>query len=174
MTKTTATRLDPERAWQETLTAVDKITDGLGKGVDKGIRETVAILQLHGFNTTGSCEGHTDWGLPYPWIEITATEPTQPDWRKNENLRDQWKLQNRRVQHKILPLLQEFYQKHSTAYENQLFINSLVVSGEFRIQSVGGPATEVHRLRAKKDKLRQYQHEMADFTKFLKNKWLAG
>lgn len=52
------------------------VKDGLGKPLDKGIVHAVAILQLAGFDTVGSCEGHADWGLPWPWVDITA--PGQP------------------------------------------------------------------------------------------------
>lgn len=55
------------------LRAVDRVKDALGKGVDPGIRETVAVLNLLGFRTRQSCEGHVDergFGLPSPWVDI--------------------------------------------------------------------------------------------------------
>lgn len=59
-----------KRQWQQQLVNLGKTTDGLGLGIDPGIIELVAGLNLIGVNTTASCEGHLDWGLPYPWIDI--------------------------------------------------------------------------------------------------------
>lgn len=52
--------------------ALAGVGDALGKGIDSGIIEHVAILNAVGFNTSGSCEGHADWGYPFPWIDIEA------------------------------------------------------------------------------------------------------
>lgn len=57
---------------KEALAKVDAITDALGKPIDENVRQIVAALHLHGIPTTGSCEGHVDWGEPYPWIDIGA------------------------------------------------------------------------------------------------------
>ena len=48
-------------------------------GVDPGIRETVATLNLLGFPTTESCEGHVDHGNPAARVSIEA--PNKPRWR---------------------------------------------------------------------------------------------
>jgi hypothetical protein len=47
------------------------ITDELGKTIDKGIRELVVLLNYHKIGTTQSCWGHKNWGLPYPWVDIS-------------------------------------------------------------------------------------------------------
>jgi hypothetical protein len=49
-----------------------KVTDRLGKGIDQGIIETVALLQLYGVNTIQSCEGHADHGTGAPYIDVGA------------------------------------------------------------------------------------------------------
>jgi hypothetical protein len=54
------------------LENVDSIVDRLGTPIDSGIKRAVQIFRTLGFETTGSCEGHLDWGLPYPWIEINT------------------------------------------------------------------------------------------------------
>jgi hypothetical protein len=46
------------------------VTDGLGKKIDRGVRELVVLLNYHNIGTTQSCWGHKSWGLPYPWIDI--------------------------------------------------------------------------------------------------------
>lgn len=47
------------------------ITDGLGKTIDKGIRELVVLLNYHNIGTVQSCWGHKNWGLSYPWVDIS-------------------------------------------------------------------------------------------------------
>jgi hypothetical protein len=63
----------PDLEWEKMPRAVDRVKDALGKGVDPGIRETVAVLNLLGFKTRQSCEGHVNeqgFGLPAPWVDI--------------------------------------------------------------------------------------------------------
>jgi len=55
---------------------IDKTNDGLGLEIDIGIKKTIVILNAIGISTTGSCEGHLDWGLPWPWIDIAS--PNEP------------------------------------------------------------------------------------------------
>jgi hypothetical protein len=49
---------------------VNQLVDGLNKPIDEGIKRVVAALRLVGFHTTASCEGHMNWGLPYPWVQV--------------------------------------------------------------------------------------------------------
>lgn len=58
-------------SWQEAYTAVSRFTDRLGLPVDSGIFETVVLLNLLGFRTSQSCEGHLDHGAIYPWVDVT-------------------------------------------------------------------------------------------------------
>jgi hypothetical protein len=59
--------------WSAALRDVAALTDRLGLPVDPGIRDAVAALNLAGFPTTQSCEGHVNaagHGLPSPWVEL--------------------------------------------------------------------------------------------------------
>jgi hypothetical protein len=58
--------------YEEAAQKVAGLTDGLGKGIDKGIEETIIVLLRHGFTTRQSCEGHLDWGLAVPWVDLEA------------------------------------------------------------------------------------------------------
>lgn len=49
---------------------VESISDGLGLPIDDLIKPTVIALRLWDLPTSGSCQGHADWGLSYPWIDI--------------------------------------------------------------------------------------------------------
>lgn len=53
---------------------VSTFTDKLGTSVDSGIFETVVALNLLGFQTLQSCEGHLDHGCSYPWVMIIDHE----------------------------------------------------------------------------------------------------
>lgn len=61
-----------EKKWQNATAEINKITDALGKGIDEGVKETVIALNVLGINTTQSCEGHLDWGISAPWVDIGA------------------------------------------------------------------------------------------------------
>ncbi|MCL9971987.1 MAG: hypothetical protein NBV63_01075 [Candidatus Pacebacteria bacterium] len=54
------------------LAKVGTYHDGLGKKVDPGIKKTVALLNLLGFETVMSCAGHMrpDHGTLTPWIDV--------------------------------------------------------------------------------------------------------
>jgi len=61
---------EKQQRWQTMEKEIDSITDGLGLGIDPGIKKTVVVLNLLGFKTSQSCEGHIGRGLPYPWIDF--------------------------------------------------------------------------------------------------------
>src|SRR3989344_7407962 len=62
------------------LKEAGEFKDRLGYPVDSRIVEAVAMLQLSGFNTAGSCEGHVDEpGLMAPWVDVEA--PHEPEYR---------------------------------------------------------------------------------------------
>ena len=52
---------------------MEDIRDRLGMPIDPGIKELVVGLCCWKIETTGSCEGHQDRGLPYPWIGVRCT-----------------------------------------------------------------------------------------------------
>src|SRR5579862_3856182 len=64
-------------AWEAKRREIDQLIDGLGLGIDEGIKETVVAFNMLGLNTSGSCEGHLDHGLTTPWVDIEA--PGRPE-----------------------------------------------------------------------------------------------
>jgi hypothetical protein len=60
------------RSDQQAICFVAGLTDKLGRGVDPEIKKPVAAFYLLGIKTTGSCQGHQDSGLSYPWIDISS------------------------------------------------------------------------------------------------------
>lgn len=65
--------------WENVETMINEVTDGCGLPVDEDIKKTVVALNALNFETIQSCEGHLDWGLPYPWVSL------RPD-QNNETL----------------------------------------------------------------------------------------
>ena len=63
-----------QQRWQEMEKEVNSWTDALGLKIDPGIKKTVVVLNLLGFKTEQSCEGHIDWGRLYPWVSITTED----------------------------------------------------------------------------------------------------
>lgn len=53
--------------------------DRLGRPVDPGVSTSVKNLLRAGYalgiTTTQSCEGHIDWGHPYPWVDMELIKP---------------------------------------------------------------------------------------------------
>ena len=93
--------------------AVDTLTDVLGMPVDQGIREIVAALRLAGFSTTGSCEGHLNRALQYPWVDICASEPD--GWDVNAGASRAWRLQNHRLARGLHEAIDVFAVQHPGA-----------------------------------------------------------
>lgn len=67
--------IDWQRAsWEEACAEVAQFTDNLGCEVDDGIFDTVVALNLLGLRTVQSCEGHLNYGHPYPWVWVADPE----------------------------------------------------------------------------------------------------
>lgn len=73
-----------KQRWDDMAREVDSWTDGLGMGIDEKIKDTVIVLNLLGFKTRQSCEGHLSWGHSYPWISLEL------DDTEYESLKNQW------------------------------------------------------------------------------------
>jgi len=62
---------------REARRIVEDIKDKSGKSVDHGIidalTEFIRVTHALGFETAQSCEGHIDWGNPFPWIDFRVT-----------------------------------------------------------------------------------------------------
>jgi hypothetical protein len=64
---------EKEALWNKIALQAEYIRDGLGKGIDAGIKETVISFMVNGIVTKGSCEGHLDRGRLYPYIHIDSS-----------------------------------------------------------------------------------------------------
>lgn len=60
---------------EELYQQANEITDGLGMHVDEGIKKILVGLWSNELQTSGSCEGHKNRGLPFPWVDIETDDP---------------------------------------------------------------------------------------------------
>lgn len=58
---------------EEALEWAMSVEDGLGRGIDDFILRPVAAFYRMGVSTIGSCQGHNNRGLPFPWIQISPS-----------------------------------------------------------------------------------------------------
>jgi hypothetical protein len=65
--------------WEEKAREIKQTTEKLGHPIENGIKDVVIALNLVGLPTSASCEGHHNWGLGAPWVEIAASK--RPKWR---------------------------------------------------------------------------------------------
>jgi hypothetical protein len=174
--------------WDEMAVEVDKETDALELEIDPGIKDTVISLRLLGFDTDGSCEGHSDRGVCGPWVGLTSKEieELEPErekifkeaWRHEEEYLDFDKEGGKRVkeidseklkvQARAMELIAEFYQQRRVPYDVMIIVDP-TING--RIQCMGTEVAEILPTKEKKVKLKQYQEEMAAFTQFLKDRY---
>ncbi|EFH81221.1 conserved hypothetical protein [Ktedonobacter racemifer DSM 44963] len=117
------------------------VTDKLGKKIDDGIFDTVVALNMLGVGTLQSCEGHIEWGVPYPWVSI-----------QND-------LEQKFLLHQYLA---RFYKDRSADFDCVLIFHG------YRMHSRGAAFSDLFSEAERQQKLKAYQAEMSDFTTFLK------
>jgi len=163
---------EKQKIWDETAKKVEKITDGLGLGIDQKIKETVIALIVNGFSTDASCEGHIEkeHGLPFPWVDIYAPEPE--GWQKSDELKNQWRQENLKQREKMQKCLKEFYSQRKVDDE-ELILQNRGALGAFRIQSQGAERMENRPKQELQEKINLYRKEMQDFSDFLKEKYFS-
>jgi hypothetical protein len=81
---------EKEAAWVKEKQEVESIRDAMGMGIDEGIKEVVIALNLLGFKTAASCEGHVDentgHGLPFPWIDVMVDGEPEVRFENEEKI----------------------------------------------------------------------------------------
>ncbi|MEI6553837.1 MAG: hypothetical protein WCO09_04665 [bacterium] len=167
--------------WEEKIREVELLADGLGLGVDEGIKETVAAFQLCDVNTTGSHEGKID-RHPAPYIDVMSpdTDLLYKNLFQSNNEQEKIKIReeitklNLEERKKIKALLEEFYLGRINESEARLFIEELAL-GWSRVQSRGANAQENEKDEAViREKLDAFKEEMRLFTEFLKSKYFSS
>lgn len=189
-------------SWERKAAEVAQLVDGLGKGIDPGILDTVVGLQLSGIHTIGSCEGHVHWGVGAPWVALSAPDDEQlRRWeaqrrealaeaedlaasgaasekvgdahRRMHEARLASKAVHLRASETALALLEQFYSHRHVTADRRLIL-TMTWNGGARLQSQGAVFQEVLADDQRARKLVGYQQEMDDFTAFLKNTMIGG
>lgn len=165
---------------------VEQIVDALGKHIDEGIKEGIAVFRASDINTTGSCEGHDDHGTGGPYIDVESKElnalqkkidvlprPEDPeaDDPQREVIRHEMLVKNLEERKKLATLLEEFYCDRPANWDARLYINSLA-NGWSRLESQGVEFQDIETDPSKKkENLSRFQYEMQDFIAFTKKKF---
>jgi len=180
-----------QSSWEEVSQRMSHVTDALGKPIDPGIFDTVVALNILGFSTTMSCEGHFERGIAGPWVDLQAPGVNQlraqmkakqreayPDQQGPHPLSDEAKslyceiekMQLEMAQ-SFLVLLERFYaQREYTSYDQRLIPRMWgTVAGRVRLECLGTALQDIADSETKARKLKMYQWEMNEFTKFLKS-----
>lgn len=193
--------INKQAFWEQKSKEIDGIKDRLGKGLDEGIKEAVTGLQVLGINTTQSCEGHLEWGIGAPWVEVAAPQSKQliqleeqahktfqeaeavfeneghftdeitAKFDEAHALRQEVKRLNLVEAAKVMPLLGAFYKNRQDTSFDKRLILSFLSNGRARIESQGAAFQETAPSEIKQQKLAEYQEEMRAFTKFLRVKY---
>lgn len=137
-----------------------QVTDGLGKPIDKGIKEMVVALRAHNFETSGSCKGHISRSCCYPWVHVEL--PKQKKKRAETLAR-------------MKQLFGEFYEDRYRG-DASVIITELGRGLTLRLQSRGGllldtMPREILTKKVRAKILKRYRKEMDDFRRFLKEKF---
>lgn len=194
-------KIDWEHAsWEEACEAVKQLTDLLGNPVDEGIVETVAALNLLGFSTYQSCEGHLDHGAYCPWVMICDPDRRR-EWDRRlravneleerakaaqtEDIYDLYLTADTQLQwliaqwgaddplyRRLVALLEDFYaERPEQTSPDRLLINRFRSPGMFRIEPGLSRAEDTLPAFLKEAYLKRGQAEMQAFTSYLKRRW---
>lgn len=185
-----------EQQWADAVQEFTRTVDGIGRHLDKGIFETVVVLNLLGITTKASCEGHLDHGVAAPWVDIAALNVRAEYVALIEAIKErdkQVEMQQlsrsekaalyKRVREcddaltrKHLPIyklaleqLDAFYAQRTVPYDRLLILQNYADS--VRLQSQGALFQIADILGDRAEKLKEYQEEMQAFTDFLKRVW---
>lgn len=153
---------------------MDSIGDGLGMGIDEGIKDTVAAFQVNGISTTASCEGHATRHRTSPWIDIGIIAPAEwghiKKWWKDKKKVDFLIKKNLREAKKMIPLLDLFYRNRISSWDSRLILDR--AAWDFRLQSAGTGMLNLLPSAQRSKKLKAYRKELVAFGLFLKKRFL--
>lgn len=193
-----------QEEWNKTLKKIEKITDGLGMEIDPKIKETVGALNILGYSTTGSCEGHLNRGLLYPWVDIGDLLDSDERFQElsnkcfdkekeeyNDSLLTSEELEEYNQKRKEVSASNKEEVKRLATLLDEFYINKkheLVADGAdddwegswntIRLEPHDArdidAKSENLSLEDKRKILEFYQREMLEFTNFLKDKYFRS
>ncbi len=191
-------RNERQQRWDTVVAQVENFRDGLGMKVDAGIKETVTAMNVLGFKTRQSCEGHLERVQAAPWVDIQVEGTEELEQKasqafqeaeegekaqkpeeeldalfdKAHSLRREARRPMLEEARKVMALLNEFYTDRQVSHDRRLAIKPF--GSFFRIESEGAFLQDAADESLKQQKLREYQEEMRAFTTFLKDRHFAS
>ena len=189
-----AIELAPQARWAAAAQYVEGVRDALGKPVDAGIKSLVLALNASGFPTTASCEGHLDWGIPAPWVdlgpwptpesvahrrelraldeEIESIARDAPNTAVLDELYEKRRLLSAHIRrptlvlaHPLMALLAAFYGGRRVPYDQMISLHLRVIG--MRMQCHGSEVQDIALPAEKTATLERYRAEMQTFAAFL-------
>lgn len=143
---------EKEQYLEQVFDVVARTVDGQGRRIDLGIMGVVLYLNVHGIETTFSCEGHLDHGLAYPWVWVPLED-----------------------QSKLTEMLTAFYEKHGEegeeAMDRMLILLCSFIEGVCVLQNFGAACQREREPQRRAEKLTEYQREMQSFAEWLRDKF---
>ena len=160
-----------ELKWDEKCEEIRRRVDEIGGEMEEGIIETVAAFNVFNIPTSQSCEGHTDWGIPAPWVMMQAEDESAEDFKeKNENYRKA-----------VESLVKNYYEEIRGSIPVALQIKLVDIGDESILRLYIG-SEEDYNLETETlsdqqrselaERLSEYREEMKKFTNFIKSKYL--
>ena len=184
---------DNHAVWEQKLLELEHVQDGIGKGLDQNIIETVAVLQLLDVHTRASCEGHMHHGVAAPWVDIESSDPRLAECRgiyselaatadacedagqvadavyaEMHVIREEIDRIAAVEYKKLIPYLEEFYHGRSAAYTHRIMIDY-----RGRLSCQGALLQPAEEVKTRALRLKEYQQEMRAFSEFLKQKFFS-
>ncbi|HEU5383148.1 MAG TPA: hypothetical protein VFV38_47720 [Ktedonobacteraceae bacterium] len=185
-------QLDWPSTWEGAKDFARHLTDRLGCPIDEGILETVIALNLLGFPTAQSCEGHLDRKYPSPWIDFFIEDC--PEWYNQaqaESCREGLSAEEEEAavdrlmalvdeyHHKdhlytrLSALLDAFYEVRTDSPEDWRIILHCIHPGYYRMIPDCGYTADEWPQHERAENLARAQAEMQAFTVFLKQRFFA-
>ncbi|HEU5382600.1 MAG TPA: hypothetical protein VFV38_44905 [Ktedonobacteraceae bacterium] len=179
----------PSTSWEEAEAFVRCIIDRTGCSIDGGILEAVVALNLLGFPTCQSCEGHLDGGLPYPWIDFETDEFPTFSQALEDASREGLSIEEREAKGaqlvavatalptrgvlyaRLEELLSAYYRQHPAVPEEWRLVIHWSSPILFRLMPWCGYEARDWDDSAREQQLSRVQAEMRAFTVFLKQLW---
>ena len=180
---------DPSLAvqdWQAKFDDLENIADGLGHGLDSGIKRTVLAIQLMGLETRLSCEGHTNWAhaAPNVFFEVPAPLPQELQHSQDMNLlsEDDERMINQEIQSPYSAKIYWNLKQHwlDIFYKDRHFDSNIALEFEgtwsdgMEIGSLGRDFSQYLGPTERNKFLKASRQEMSDFTDFVLDKLFEG
>lgn len=181
----------PVSSWEEAETFARQLVDAMECPIDEGILPTVVALNLLGLHTCQSCEGHLDYGAPYPWIDFETDEFPAFKQAQEDADREDLSVEERekrgallvalaqsltahsrgQVYERLEKLLCTYYEQHPAIAEEQQMVIRWCSPIFFRMMPFCWYDPEEYSETACAEHLARAQAEMQALGRWLRERW---